>query len=235
MLHTTRAVVLRTFKHTDQRTILKACTELFGTRSYVVRSGPKASSRSAALQPLARVELVVTASNEQELQSVRDIRVERPYLNVGTEPIRGVLLLFAQEVLYRTLREEAGDPALFTRLHLALEELDTCADLSGHPLRLLVMLMDHLGIKPEPPEPGEERFDMREGHFFSGDAPHEHCMAPGTAAGFGDLLREGWHGAPIASAPVRRALLDELLIYFRLHVDGFGELRSPEVLKQVLH
>ena len=33
---------------------------------------------------------------------------------------------------------------------------------------------------------------------------------------------------------VRRALLDDLLIYYRLHVEGFGELRSPAVLHALL-
>jgi hypothetical protein len=31
----------------------------------------------------------------------------------------------------------------------------------------------------------------------------------------------------------RRALLDQLLLYYRLHVEGLGELASPEVLRQV--
>jgi len=34
---------------------------------------------------------------------------------------------------------------------------------------------------------------------------------------------------------LRRRLLDQLLLYYRFHVEGLGELRSPAVLHQVLH
>ena len=60
MLQTTRAIVLRTIRHGDRGVVLKAFTEASGLRGYMVRTGGKGPSRMAALQPLARVELVVT-------------------------------------------------------------------------------------------------------------------------------------------------------------------------------
>jgi len=34
---------------------------------------------------------------------------------------------------------------------------------------------------------------------------------------------------------VRIGLLEQLLDYFRLHVEGFGQLRSPAILHALLH
>lgn len=237
MLHTTRAIVLRTIKHSDKSTVLHTCTEVFGTRTYLLRNPRKGAGQAALLQPLNRVELVVTESHERELHHVRELRAERPFLNVASEPMRGTVLLFAQELLVRTLREESGDAALFGELHCALDELDTTTDIAGVPLRLLVMMLANLGIRPAERSAGEDHFDMREGVFTTGRPVHEFAMMPEASTLFARLLVDGWKGPAITTlAPIhaRRALLDDLLIYLRLHVAGFGELRSPAVLKQVL-
>jgi hypothetical protein len=39
---------------------------------------------------------------------------------------------------------------------------------------------------------------------------------------------------PVIPASQRRELLDHLLLYFRMHLEGLGELKSPAILHQVL-
>lgn len=239
MVQTTRAIVLRAIKHGDKSTVLRAYTERFGLRSYMVRSAGKGTARSAALQPLSRVELVVPETSEHDLRTVRDLRIDRPYTRLQQEPVRGVLMLFAQEVFNRTLREESEDAQLYGFLQETLEYMDTGSDMAHQPLLLLVGLSRHLGFFPEMPEKGEHRFDLREGYFFQGQAPHEFCMEPAQADLFAELISRVEAPAEImaplrTSAEVRRGLLDDLLIYYRLHVEGFGELRSLDVLRAVL-
>lgn len=239
MVQTTRAIVLRAIKHGDKSTVLRAYTERFGLRSYMVRSAGKGTARSAALQPLSRVELVVPEAGEHELRTVRELRIDRPYTRLQQEPVRGVLMLFAQEVFNRTLREESEDAQLYGFLQETLENMDTGSDMTHQPLLLLVGLSRHLGFFPEIPDAGEHRFDLREGYFFHGQAPHEFCMEPAQADLFAELIgRIEAPGETVTllrtSAEVRRRLLEDLLIYYRLHVAGFGELRSLDVLRAVL-
>lgn len=240
MIQTTRAVVLRAIRHVDKSTVLRAYTELFGLRSYMVRTGTKGDGRRAALQPLTRVELVVPESVDHGMRTVRDIRIERPYVGVQRDAIRGMLLLFTQEVLNRTLREESPDGPLFRFVQGMLEEMDTGSDPVHYPLLLLIGLMGQLGFSPEPPGVGEHGFDLREGCFFRGEAPHELCMGPASSALFTRMLAEhgtNWSANPTppSTAMDRRRLLDDLALYFRLHVEGFGELRSLEVIRTILH
>ncbi|HEX2617998.1 MAG TPA: recombination protein O N-terminal domain-containing protein [Flavobacteriales bacterium] len=236
MLHTTRAVVLRTVRHGDRTTVLKAYTEAFGLRSYAVRAGGKGGVREALLQPLSRLELVVSEMPERDLQQVREVRAEKPFLQLGEDPLRAAFALFVQEVLYRTLREEAADPIVFAFVQQTLEALDHWPDLNDLPNRFLLHLARCLGFFPEAPDAGEDRFDLREGHFFRGAPPHEWCLDPSVSAELGELLELPLHkGAQEGrTSPYRRALLDGLLLYYRLHLPGFGELRSPEVLRAVL-
>lgn len=238
MLHTTRAVALRAIRHGDGSVVLRTYTEAFGARSYLVRTSGRHASRASALQPLTRLELVVNESDGQrggDLHLARELRIERPFVQLHLDPERGVLALFTQEVLHRTLREEAPDQELFAFVQAALHALDEGGDLPHHALLLLVQLGRHMGFMPVAPEAGITGFDMREGQFFTGAAPHELCMGTITSEAFVRCLGAEF-GGPSSGIPAsaRRALLDDLLIYYRLHVPGFGELRSPDVLHQVL-
>ena len=236
MLNTTRAIVLKTIAHGDGTVILKAWTGHAGLRSYIVRISKRKGISAAALQPLNRVELVADERADRELQSVRELRVVRPYINVHRDPVRGATALFVQEVLHRVLRSEAADPSLDHFLHEAMEAMDTVEDLRCFPHVFLIQLSGHLGFMPELPGEGEDHFDLQEGCFHRADAPQGHTMGPVLSKAFVDLLgRDLVHSySTVIPAAQRRELLDHLLLYFRLHVDGLGELRSPAVLHAAL-
>lgn len=236
MLVTARAIVLRTFRHSDRTVVLKAWTRHHGLRSYVVRAGAKATAAHAALQPLTRLELVAMEQPDRDLHSVREVRIEAPYLHIPTDPLRGSVALFVQELLYKVLRQESADEDLDDMVRHALHVLDHADDLSHFPLQLMVQLSAFLGFFPEYPEPGADRFDLREGHFVHHAAPHGHTMGPPLSTALAALL-----DAPLGTVPqpplpsvVRRQLLDHLLLYYRIHLEGMGEMRSPAVLHQVL-
>lgn len=236
MVYTTRAIVLKTVRHGDSTVILKAYTEQHGLRSFVVRTGGKSGAARAALQPLNRLELVVKENAEKDLHPVREMRVSHPFVQLHFDAVRGTLALFVQEVLYRLLREEAADEELFAFLEEALEVMDTAPDVRNYPLVFLLQLSGLMGFQPAPPIPGEEHFDMKEGEFVQGRVLHGHTLGPPLSLHLASLLpvQLAHLPGPVINPAHRRALLDHLLLYFRLHVEGLGELRSPAVLHQVL-
>ncbi len=236
MLQTAHAIVLKTIRHGDHTVILKAWTTHAGVRSYMVRVGSKRGISAAALQPLNRVEIVAEERADADLHTVRELRVERPYRSLHREPVRAATALFVQEVLYRVLRAESTDQGLDIFLREALETIDTAPDLRCFPIVFLVQLSGHLGFFPEPPAEGHDHFDLQEGCFFPAGVPHGHTMAPPLSLAFSQLLDIdlGSLSQATIAATQRRELLDHLLLYFRLHVDGLGELRSPAVLHDTL-
>lgn len=235
MLQTTRAIVLKTIRHGDHTVVLKAWTERFGKRSYLVRTGKRGTAISA-LQPLNRIELVVDEHPERDLHIAREVRVERPYTRLPFDPVRGALALFVQEVLYKVLKEESPDPSLNELLGRALEAIDTADDVRHFPLVFLIQLSGHMGFFPEPPVGGEEYFDLQEGHFLPQAHPHGHTLGPPLSHAFIRLLDADLeHMVQLnIPGPQRRDLLNHLLLYFRLHLEGLGEMRSPAVLHEAI-
>ena len=236
MLVSTHAVVLRTVRHADHAVVMKAWTRHAGLRAYLVRISNRMGITLAALQPLNRIELVAEELPERELHPVKELRVERPYRRIPVEPVRGAVLLFVQEMFVRTLRQESADLELDAFVHEVAEALDEVEDLRQFPLVFLLKLSGHLGFHPEPPSHGEDHFDMEEGRFTTSSIKHGHLLGPPFARSLGDLIGMGLREPPLMlSAAHRRGLLDHLLLYYRLHTEGMGELRSPAVLHEVLH
>lgn len=235
MLHTTRAIVLKTIRHSDHTLVLKALTEQLGVRSFLVRTGRKGAA-TAALQPLNRLELVAVEKPEREMLAVRELRIAEPFQTVPFDAIRGALVLFVQEVLYRTLRGESADPELYGFVEEALGAMDRAPDVRHFPLVFLVRYSELLGFLPVAPGPGENWFDPREGVFLEHGRSHGHLLGPPLSTWIAELLPIGFEGMTDLAIPAtqRRELLEHLLLYFRFHVDGLGELRSPAVLHEAL-
>ena len=233
MLQTTKAVALRLIKYGDRSVVLNAYTEQFGARSYLVR--PAKKGKAINFGPLERLELVVAEDARREIHHVREFRVEKPYVQVSGQAPRALLLLFLQEVFCRTLKEETGDPDLFGFVQDLLEELDSTEDLPHFPLLVLVRMARQFGFLPALPRPGEDQFDLREGSFFSGACEHGEFLGKAEAAALATLLMAETTPTRLRLQPAQRAvLLENLLFYFRLHVAGFGQLKSPAVLHAVL-
>jgi len=216
--------------------VLKAYTEEFGFRSYLVHGSMKRGAPQALLQPLNRIELVVDERADRDLHHVREMRLYQPYLHIHGDAVRGAVLLFLQEVLYRTLREEASDRALYAFLDTALGRLDEATDLRHFPLVFLLHYATVLGFAPEVPEKSEPYFDLQEGRFTHELPLHAHAIGPPLCAAFVALLPLDLNASPPVVLPTaqRRELLDLLLRYLRYHVPGAPQLRSPEVLHQLL-
>lgn len=236
MLITAQAVVLRVIEHGDSSVVLRAWTAHGGARSYLVRTGRKKGATAALLQPLNRLELVADEQAERDLHPVREVRVSRPYVRIPFDPVRGAVAMFMQEVLYKVLRTEGEDAALNGFIHQALESLDHLADLRCFPQVFLLQLSGHLGFFPDHPRSASDHFDLEEGCFLHDAPKHGHALAPPLSTLLGQLLEVGIGEAPRfeVRAEQRRALLDHLLLYYRLHLDGLPAWRSPEVLKAVL-
>lgn len=232
---TTRAIVLRTVPHRDKLVVLKVYTEAHGLRGYLVRNGGRGGMAPALHQPLNRLELVADERADRDLMHLHEARVESPFRSAHADPVKATVLLFMQELLYRTLKEEVHDAELFAFLHHALEVLDQSVEVAAFPLLFLLNYGRFLGFHPEPPRSGHDHFDLQEGEFVP-PASGGHVMGPPHSSDLAMLLDQPMDAAAHLKLPAarRRALLDRLLLYYQLHIESLGQLRSPAVLHQVL-
>jgi DNA repair protein RecO (recombination protein O) len=141
------------------------------------------------------------------------------------------------ELLYRSIPGEMADTGLFTYIAKSLEKLDSDEPfLKLFPLTFSLGLTAYLGFNPRNNYSEKEIiFDMQEGVFIPSLPVHHHFLAEPFSGYLAATLSGDEMKTDLISYPDRRLLLDKVMEYFRLHLGGFGEMKSIQVLGVVLN
>ena len=223
----TPGIVLHTTPYGDSSVIVKVFTRTLGVRSYIIKGvrGRHAKVKQNLLQPLSCLDMVVYDTPKAELNYVKEL-APRDACYEAT-PVESALRFFMTEVLYKSLQEAEPMPALYDYV----ESVQSCHD-AALPIVFLLTVSRHLGIEPlDNYCPREALFDLQEGRYVS--SVTETTLSPKQSEMLHEYLasQESCHGAPLQS---RRALIDSLLAYYQLHLSGFRNFTSHEILHTIL-
>lgn len=233
--------MLHTTEYSETSVIAKVFTRQLGVRSYILKGVRKGGSRTKRnmLQPLSYLDMVVYVNPKTTLNYVKEMapHPKRPQPADGNEAVRNAVVFFMTELLYKTLREEEPDQDLFDYIVDALELLrqPVSALHAQMPLLFLLRLTRYLGLWPRDNySPREPLFDMQEGCFRS---TGETAMDSATSLLLHEYLLAAGQGTPCpaASLPQRTALMNRLIDYLQLHLDGFRNFNSHEILHTILN
>ena len=239
MLYKTRGIVIHTIKYSDTSVIAKIYTEKFGLRSYMIRGvrSKKAKIRTAQLQHLNLLNLVVYEKGNDGLQNLKEIEVAYQFNSIPFNVIKGSVILFLNEVLYKSLHEEVANQNLFNYLFDALVQFDkTEQAFQDFHLLFLVGLSKYLGFYPRNNYSTQNKlFDLQEGFFISKKPLHPNFLESDLAAKLNQVLESKDLTANIfENTKDRNLFMEELLSFYRLHIPVFGEIKSHGVLHEVL-
>ena len=240
MLIHTRGIVFRSLKYGETSVIADIFTEEKGLRSFIAGSVRKAkSSMSYGLfQPMTVVDLIGYFRDDLDhLNRLKEMRAAEVYSAIPFDIRRGAVALFMAEICRKSIHAGDENPELFEFLLDNLRWLDTTTQpLANLHLHFLLHLSGYLGFQPQNELDGEVFFDLKEG-VFSAVPPHQTLyLEPQQAMPLLDLLHtplEQCHEIAL-TRPERKALLQGLLQFYQLHVPGFEEVHTPDVLELVL-
>ena len=241
MYHSTRGIVFRQTKYSDSSLVVRILTEEAGLGSYIIKGarGPKARIKASLFQPLTLLDVVVSRKEKSDLHHIREARVSYPYKSMHLDIRKSSILLFLNELLYKSIQEEAVNPELFEFIFEHLVLLDqTGENPANFHLLFSIHLTHYLGFFPQGRYLNENTiFDLMEGQFVQSEPfPAEYFITGQDCAWFKKLL-----GIPPAkfftiSIPpsIRSELLEKILRYYHLHLPLTGEFKSHIVLHDVL-
>ncbi len=240
MFYTTRGIVFKQVKYSESSIVAKIFTEEFGLQSYMVKGVRSRSSRNkpALFQPLTLLELVVSHKENKTMNHLKEIRVAYAYQSIPLEMEKRSVLFFLNELLYRSIREETPNKPLFDWLFNSLTwfDMNTTGTLNFH-LVFMLQLSRFLGFYPRW-NPGQQYgfFDLQEGVFTVSAPGHPQFLSGESVDKLEQLQQCNFEDSgklPLNNSN-RRQLLEVLHTYYRLHLPGFGEMKSMEVLRTVL-
>lgn len=228
MLHKTRGIVINYVRYRETSIIAKIYTEKFGIQSYIengVRSA-KGKNRIALFQPLTLVDLVVYHDDKKEIHRISEIKCNTPFKSLPYDILKSSIGMFLDEILNKTLKEHQENHVMFDFIHhsiIMLDELDV--HFENFHLIFLLKLSFFLGFSPQNANDIIGQFkDYNVQMPF--DEDYQKLMNQLILADYLTPLQI--HRA------ARNYLLEIILVFYRLHVEEFGEVKSIQVLREVL-
>lgn len=239
MTVTTRGIVLKYYPYSESSIIVKIFTENFGLQSYMVRGvGSKRSkSKPALFQPLNLLEFLTNHKENKSIQYLKEPAVSFHYQSIHVDTLKRSMLFFLSELLYKTIQEETPDKPLFEWLYNTLTWFDlTEKNVLNFHLVFMIQFSRFLGFYPKP-EAGDTTlfFDLQEGKFVPHQPAHPKYLSGKESGILLNLITctfENSNSLNITTSE-RRTMIDHLITYYQLHVPGFGEIKSVEILKSI--
>ena len=239
MLTRSRAIVLRTIKYGESGLVVDMLTENVGRVSFMVKvpRSQKGKIRKQLFMPLSLVEVDFDFRNKPGLQRLRDIRLSVPLPSLALNPYKLSIGLFVTEFLCHATRDEHDNPQLFNFVAFSMEWLDNVeGNFSNFHLVFMIRLSRFIGFFPN--TEGAQQggfFDLLNSTFTDSAPQHHHYLVPEEAAKIALLMRLTYHTMHLCamSRLERNRCTEVILEYYRLHVPGFPQLKSFDVLKEL--
>jgi len=236
---TSHALVLRSLRYGDQQVILDLFTESAGTVAFLVRLSRRGKhSISATLwQPLSLVDVTWEPRPRLNFQKPQELTVWQPWHELPFQPMKTTIDLFLAEFLSHALRSEQADGPLFDFLVNSLQWLDAAKDrYSNFHIVFLLHLSRFLGFMPNADDwqPGSY-FDLQAASFVRARPANPYYIEGDEAALVQKFLRMDYRSmrAVRLNGAMRRRALELIVLFYRLHIPDFPELKSLDVLTEV--
>lgn len=233
-------IVLRTTPYGESRIILNLLTPDLGTIGLIagISKSGKAGLKKAHFQSLQILEVKHAERSKGTLKRLQEARIAYSYQNLFFDPVRSCVSLFLAEFLSKVLREEEPQPDLYNFVRGALINLDQAeGSLANFHLAFLMDLSDYLGCRPDLENSSLSYFDLLAGACQPKVPDHPHFIEAAELAAWREIQAKGlqaWETINLKGSERRRAILNNLLDYYRLQLNDFGNLKSLSVLREVL-
>jgi DNA repair protein RecO (recombination protein O) len=240
MLHKTRGIILKTTLYSESSVVAQIFTDKFGIQSYMINGvkRPKAKIRMNMLQPLHLVDMVVYHKPNSSIQRISELRPTPVFRTIPYDILKSTIILFLNEVLYKSIRQQNADENIFDYIFNAVLWFDETELASANfHLAFLLKLSRFLGFAPSTETKSDySYFDLLEGEFKSLPPLHPYFIEKNAATLFITLFSSPFE--KLAEIKIdnttRRLLLDKILVYYTLHTSSFGEIKSHQILEEVL-
>ncbi|HUQ66473.1 MAG TPA: DNA repair protein RecO [Flavitalea sp.] len=244
LTHKTKGIVLKTVRYGETSIIAGIYTELFGLQSYLVNgvriTSKKGSGKANLLQPGAILDMMVYHNELRNLQRLKEFKWAIVYDNIFFNVFRNAVALFMVELLQRTIKQPEPNPALFSFIEDAFIHLDKSNDstAANFSLYFAINLSGFYGFRiADRYSADRDILDLTEGTFVNEKPKHVYFLENEYSHVISDLLKV-MQPSELShiklNQEARRVLLHAFEMFYALHIQDFGKMKTLPVLEAVL-
>jgi DNA repair protein RecO (recombination protein O) len=244
LTHKTKGIVLKTVRYGETSIIAGIYTELFGLQSYIINgvrvSSKKGSGKANLFQPGAILDMIVYHNELKNLQRIKEFKWGYLYENIFFNVFKNSVCLFMIELLQRSLKQPEPNPPLYHFIEDAFLHLDKATDnvVANFPLYFALHLSGFYGFRfADKYSDKTNILDLKEGEFVEERPSHPHFLENEYSLLTSDLLKvmqPSELGQIRLNQETRRVLLHSFEIFYALHIQDFGTMKTLPVLEAVL-
>ena len=240
MIVSTKGIVLNHIKYKESSIIVNVYTQAFGRQSYVVNRvrSSKNKGNTVLLQPLSLIDMQVYHRPKSDLQRIKEFKLLHPLSSIPFDQTKRAIAFFLTEIMAKVLREEESNVDLFNFIYHGIEVFDTGVEgMHNFHLFFLFHLSRFLGFGPGSNDENDHVFDLLNGRFVSYEPSHGYFIKDTLCGKWEELYHLDIENLTDLkmSAEYRSQLLEVLIRYYELHLDGLGTIKSFEVLQALFH
>lgn len=231
-------IVFRSSKYSESSLILDVFTREKGLRSFIV-SGVRSSkkkNRASLYQHLNILDLVAYDKDDR-LARIKECRIEHHYKKLSYDVVRSSIGLFLLEVCKNAIKEKEENIPLYDFIYSRLILLDSekPVNLGLFTIKFMLELSEHIGFMPINNFHTETTyFDLYNGKFID-NTNEKYVASIEVSSAISMIDHMSMEELHILSYPkeLRNQILDDMVIYYRLHIEQFRELKTLEVLRAI--
>ncbi len=221
MLHKTKGVVFRFTKYGETSIIVNIFTEIFGLQSYIVNGARSKSGKNkiALYQPLTLLDLVVYHRENANINRIKEVKCFYPFQSIPMDIKKSAIAIFMNEVMNKTIKEESHTEELCSFIIESLITLDSISlETANFHLVFLLKLSRFLGF-------GAHHINEVMG-VRATDIQTEKLLITLIEADYAEIS--------MMTNSQRRNILELILKFYADHIESLGEMRSVQVLREVI-
>jgi DNA repair protein RecO (recombination protein O) len=172
----------------------------------------------------------------RKIHHIKEIQLAHPYHTIPFDAEKSAVITCLAEICSKCITTADPHPELFTFLFDCLVQYD-----AGHAtpdrnflIRFLVGLSPYLGLGFELSDdvPTQGYFDLQEGQLVQQATSHLYLMSLEDYL----VIREIMQNTALATQInqlTRRRIIDQLIMYYQLHIESLKEVNSIKVLREL--
>ena len=237
MLISSPGIILSKVRYQDNDLIVKCLTRDLGVVSYMIKNismSKKSKNKFAFFQLLNILDLETNYNPNRSIQYIKDLKVKYNFTSLHTNIYKSSVVMFLSEILSNIIHIETKDMELFDFIEKSLIWYDKSEYSSTFYLIFLMKMTHYLGFYPDCTNMSYNYFNLEEG-LFESSKNSQYVIEGSSLVLFKTILGIKFDTTklPFIDKTNKKDILKNILIYFKLHVDGFKDPKSLKVLNQI--
>lgn len=223
------AIFVHRIPYSESSLIVTFLTKEHGYHKFLFKGGKK---KSHQLYPLSVSEIEFYARKESDLWNVTS--AEPAFVqNIQFDPVKSTIAFFIADVLNMVLRGTEKDVSLYNFVRESIQQLNEEEELGLFPSLFLIGLTKQLGVQPLIEDATNKWLDLKSGSI-GGYREMDTISIEGVLV---DVITGKLQDNPLSielNKMQRQELLRVMLDYYKIHVPGFKEPGTYDIIREIL-